>query len=1093
MRMNHIFRRLTSVSFVHGLLFMLFMGVCPASVQAQVTGKNLLRNASFEVPGDNFWGFGGSKLSEENFSSDAAQGTRSLRWPYVHPMLDWPYRNPYTGQNFASLSYQAIQAQAGAQYTLSAYAKYDPASQFRGWMIFRISLARPTRGSEQIPPLVSPRFDLTTNWQRYSWAVSLPEADRGQYVLSIEFSGDPPWQDPYPNSPRIFGLIDGVQFERGELSAYEPAETLSVGLYPIADANAFLWGADVLVELYAANTGASALTPDLMLSVEDYWGNEVLTRPLTLSLAARQRSKQTLSLGASLRGHFRILVKQGSTVLSEKIFSVIPPARVILPEESIFGADVNLSNFMLTLARKLGILRVRPHADLGWEFIEPSQNNFTFPDYRMQLVRDKGMLAYGFLYRIPPWARRPETPNYHMPATMSDWDDYVYRVVDHYKGDIKYWEIMNEPCHEITGVEYLALIETAYNAAKRADPQAKLGGWSTAIGNGASRYCYDEVSAQMLSKFEFLTGHYYPGFGTLSGTALYDSLKWHAQVVSGSSLPVWNTEGGASGGSTFYRTKTDYDPLDERSFHARMTAKSWVHHKAANTPMFYYWLNFPSVGDHSPGYTYSWTFNEYDSSLKASAVATAFAAYLLDGHSVQFKDFLYRGTLEDQYLTMLHFTTSAGGNVLGAWSDIVDRSVELRSNALPAAIVVYDMLGREVQRAAAGQAFSIKVAEDPIYLVVDAYEPALITKDFLRLGVAAPKRSILIGEVIEAPASPALVEIFGSSTSQPGDDELLYKGSLASGAELKFAWDAPVLRSEPTQVLLFHMDQQVSFAESATRVKDFSPQGNHGTLVSVSGSSLEFNDTFGKFAGAFRGRGGQFAKSIKVSNSVALNQLSQFSVSFWVNRSVDNGANRLFCKGDANSYEPGLVPYCARIRETGGELIFRVSDGSITRDRWGSKPLLADGLWHHVAFVFDGTPGAPELRRMDIYVDGVLSNGLLSGAIDGKCAIPQASSSPTCPIPSATLNSAEDFFILGHNSSGPSALLDGAVDEFAMYSRALSSVEVAAQAGLRNGTYYWYVRTTSNGSSSQSSVRSGVIGTSGGILPQGPSRLRVVN
>src|SRR6266511_3468625 len=81
-----------AVRSVMGLLFLTgFMcGGYPARAAGEEHG-NLLLHSSFEVPGNNHWGFQGSKLSETDIRPDAAHGSYSLQWPYLNPFLQWPY------------------------------------------------------------------------------------------------------------------------------------------------------------------------------------------------------------------------------------------------------------------------------------------------------------------------------------------------------------------------------------------------------------------------------------------------------------------------------------------------------------------------------------------------------------------------------------------------------------------------------------------------------------------------------------------------------------------------------------------------------------------------------------------------------------------------------------------------------------------------------------------------------------------------------------------------------------------------------------------------------------------------------------------
>jgi hypothetical protein len=83
------------------------------SVPTPATNNNLLKNSSFETPGDNFWGFGGSKISENELSTDAVDGIYSLKWPYVNTANDLPTNSPYSSEYQNTLSYQPAPARRG--------------------------------------------------------------------------------------------------------------------------------------------------------------------------------------------------------------------------------------------------------------------------------------------------------------------------------------------------------------------------------------------------------------------------------------------------------------------------------------------------------------------------------------------------------------------------------------------------------------------------------------------------------------------------------------------------------------------------------------------------------------------------------------------------------------------------------------------------------------------------------------------------------------------------------------------------------------------------------------------------------------------
>jgi O-antigen ligase len=112
-------------------------------------------------------------------------------------------------------------------------------------------------------------------------------------------------------------------------------------------------------------------------------------------------------------------------------------------------------------------------------------------DYIVEQAQARGLQILARLDAPPEWARR--APNYQNPcggtavdfshsppARLSDYADFVSAVVSRYKGQIRYFQIWNEP--NLIGewppqpnpVEYTALLKAAYQAAHAANPDAVI-------------------------------------------------------------------------------------------------------------------------------------------------------------------------------------------------------------------------------------------------------------------------------------------------------------------------------------------------------------------------------------------------------------------------------------------------------------------------------------------------------------------------------------------------------------------------------------------------------------------------------------------
>ena len=109
-------------------------------------------------------------------------------------------------------------------------------------------------------------------------------------------------------------------------------------------------------------------------------------------------------------------------------------------------------------------------------------------DQTIELARRHGISVLGVIGFPPRWATnapqddpRPWT---YMPK-LEDWEEHVYRLVDHYKDRVKHWEVWNEPDivvfwePEPNPQDYAKVLSAAYRGAKRADRDCTVYGVSS--------------------------------------------------------------------------------------------------------------------------------------------------------------------------------------------------------------------------------------------------------------------------------------------------------------------------------------------------------------------------------------------------------------------------------------------------------------------------------------------------------------------------------------------------------------------------------------------------------------------------------------
>jgi len=209
---------------------------------------------------------------------------------------------------------------------------------------------------------------------------------------------------------------------------------------------------------------------------------------------------------------------------------------------------------------------------------------------------------------------------------------------------------------------------------------------------------------------------------------------------------------------------------------------------------------------------------------------------------------------------------------------------------------------------------------------------------------------------------------------------------------------------------------------------DASGNGNDGSAVDAAYGS-------GVFGQALQLNGQ--TTHVRVPDSASLNPTAAISVQAWYQGPAFRGAgnNALVDKG-ADSHEPPFYQYHLgvtgseyRADLTGNQPGFNVTIDGTVRSLSGTDAQLVVGMWHHLVFTFDGA-------RAIFYVDGVVAReAAVAGAL------------PAFGDPEFNT----DLFIgtFANLNTQPAQFIPGAVDEVAIWDRALSESEVMALANSR--------------------------------------------
>lgn len=115
-----------------------------------------------------------------------------------------------------------------------------------------------------------------------------------------------------------------------------------------------------------------------------------------------------------------------------------------------------------------------------WAYYEPSKGNYDWnhPDMVVQHAGAQGLTLVARLGFVPQWARPEGTTFLYLGEEhYADFADYVYAFVSHFRGQVGYIIIWNEPnlTHEwgnrpVDPAGYVELLRQCYLRAKEADP-----------------------------------------------------------------------------------------------------------------------------------------------------------------------------------------------------------------------------------------------------------------------------------------------------------------------------------------------------------------------------------------------------------------------------------------------------------------------------------------------------------------------------------------------------------------------------------------------------------------------------------------------
>ncbi len=486
-----------------------------------VAAPNLIPNSSFECGSGRGWQMwsekdnGGSPLSiKDQIVNGGWHGNKSAK------IL-----------SFYNLHSRPVWLEAGKSYTFTFYASADGGNSFR-YEICTIDNVNNGTGGWIVP---------TKAWTRYAFTFAPPTS----YWYMVGW-----WH--YQGGMTAY--VDGIQLEVGTVpTPYQPMAVQEVGLETPALYNTLYDGDAKQVEVKWWNDGA-ATTNSVHYEVFDLWNRKRSSGFLTSVLPAR--SATTASIPLPLTGWQRVVTRIPNINDSrdELTLAVLPTSGNGAPgTNGVFGAHSNWDTNQIRYLRQAGYGWTRslsPALNLfRWRLVEPSRGNFVWTDAGVEMFAGNGLSVLATLSDVdgefPPWAVRADGS-----INMSDYSNYVWRVVNRYKDKVRYWEIWNEPAQSgplwlRVSTNYASMLSVGAAAVKAADPAGKVVAFGGVFDEIWAQIVWNLLSPADRARIDVISCHIYPRDNSLDPNDWdWDPRLSRWKQAFGSIRPIWNTETG---------------------------------------------------------------------------------------------------------------------------------------------------------------------------------------------------------------------------------------------------------------------------------------------------------------------------------------------------------------------------------------------------------------------------------------------------------------------------------------------------------------------------------------------------------------------
>jgi hypothetical protein len=528
--------------------------------------RNLVPNASFEL-GASGWSSIGTGVGWGNLdrlhgrieTAGGSQGRAFLRIPVGDeqtPVLYFDYYEPSMRREVRPLAASKgwIKVLKDTTYTLSCAMR---ASREGVPAVLGVMAKEPAGAGKEHRQKIT----LTTAWKRYSLTFS-PEQ---RYVFV--FAG-PDLQ----REERVDVDLDAIQLERGDKATeFEPHRPLELALEPSEAAGIFFDDQAGALWLRACNYGDAPSRLNVRFRATDFEDQPASMPNCPLEVPAQTAIQQKVQLPGDWKGFYRVTctAAAGGATLTAKARLAIVPRRT--EHDSVCGINhAFVTADLIKLAGKAGVSWYRDWS-LKWQHMEPAKGEYHWElaDAQINRVLHEGCSVLPLLPPFPSadWSSEApmtiSTKGYPGVRTRQAWGPkdprelaaFIERATARYQDRIHIWEFLNEPIYTDYALpartsssfgtkaykptDYVALLETAAAAMRKADPGCKVIG---GIAGGPLQMTQDVLDAGILRQVDLFNLHIYPHLRAPEAYASEMAELLKRMDARGGRKPIWITE-----------------------------------------------------------------------------------------------------------------------------------------------------------------------------------------------------------------------------------------------------------------------------------------------------------------------------------------------------------------------------------------------------------------------------------------------------------------------------------------------------------------------------------------------------------------------